>query len=220
MTDETTETYFEIQLDRGTVLLLGFGFLALLGLSFALGRWTAPPSSDLLAVGDDPAETELAQLDGDDLATPEPSSAEMEEEEVDGEPMLGRRSVSVSGAPPIGEVPLPRTTSEPARANDEPTRRAETRPPRTTGAGDADGRSTTSSRSETGWVVQVAAVKKRGDARQLESKLTRAGYPVRVLEESDLYKVQVGPYPVRSEALAAERRLKSREKLATWVKRT
>ncbi len=43
---------------------------------------------------------------------------------------------------------------------------------------------------------------------------------VRILEESDLYKVQVGPYPVRADALAAERRLKSREKLATWVKRT
>ena len=71
-----------------------------------------------------------------------------------------------------------------------------------------------------GWVVQVSAVKSSRDAKALQEKLKGKGWPVRVLREAGVSKVQVGPFAKRSEADAAERRLKSEERLSTWVKRS
>ena len=71
-----------------------------------------------------------------------------------------------------------------------------------------------------GWVVQVSAVKSSRDAKALQQKLQAKGWPVRVLRESGFSKVQVGPFAKRSEADAAERRLKREQRLSTWVKRS
>ena len=61
-------------------------------------------------------------------------------------------------------------------------------------------------------------MKERREADQLADRLRKKGYPVRVLEDAGFLKVQVGPFPSKADAQAAERRLKSQERQNTWLK--
>ena len=61
---ERSDSYFEIQLDRGTVALAGLAFAALLVLSFLLGHWWGRRAS-----GDDAAAGAIAAAtDGPDAS--------------------------------------------------------------------------------------------------------------------------------------------------------
>lgn len=199
---EPADGYVEIQVDRETVVLAVLAFVAIVVVAFFVGRWTAPS----------PVEgPRLAALEGDPQEAATQRHAETELEEVDGEPMFGGRPVSAAGAPPVAPVPdepapapAREATPAPPPKSAEPVRPA-ARPPAT---------------AEEGWVVQVAAVKSARDAQSLGRRLQGKGYPVRILEEAGLSKVQVGPYASKRDAEEAERRLKREESLSTWVKRS
>ncbi len=205
---ERSDSYYEVQVDRETLVLLGFGFVVLLVVAFLIGRWTAPGGS--------------VEGPGTELVNEAPESEETESlvdlGDVDGEPLFGGSPVSAEGAPAIGAVPEqplpereaePVTTSERAKTKAEPSRADSTPSVEPIPKAAAEG-----------WVVQVSAVKSSRDAKALQQKLQAKGWPVRVLRESGFSKVQVGPFAKRSEADAAERRLKREQRLSTWVKRS
>jgi len=203
---ERSDTYYEVQVDRETLVLLGFGFVVLLVVAFLIGRWTAPggfvdgPGTELVHEALEPDEAESLVDLGD----------------VDGEPLFGGSPVSAEGAPPIGAVPeqpLPEREREPAPAP-EPTK-TKAVPSRTATPPSVE---PIPKAVAEGWVVQVSAVKSSRDAKALQKKLQAKGWPVRVLRESGFSKVQVGPFAKRSDADAAERRLKREQRLSTWVK--
>jgi cell division septation protein DedD len=80
-------------------------------------------------------------------------------------------------------------------------------PPRPEAAGGAE------------FLVQVGAFADGVTARALAQRLSQGGYPVLVMEPTndDRWRVRVGPLPARVEADQVALRLKSEEKLSTWV---
>jgi len=71
------------------------------------------------------------------------------------------------------------------------------------------------------FVVQVGAFADGVTARALAARLEHSGYPVLVIEPAsdDRWRVRVGPLPARVEADQVALRLKSEERLPTWVLR-
>jgi len=244
------DAYFEIQMDRETVVLAAVGFVFLLVVAFLVGRWTAP--GPVTGAGDVPAPT-AADRDRDTT-----TRAEIEESEVDSKPQFG--STPVDGgrvSPAIAPVPdRPVPSREPAtstKKSPSPTGTSSSAPPKTPTKQPAATKTAQSKQPAPkqamtpppaprpapvpvepvapgesaspdggeggGYVVQVLAANTPVDADKLSSRLRRAGYTVRTLEEQGLYKVQVGPYSDMEEARAAERRLKRDEKLGTWIRR-
>lgn len=211
MSDEVErgDTYYEVQVDRETLVLLALGLLAVVVAAFLVGRWTAP------AGGAEPTTVAAAEEAAAEPAVPAESAAD-EPDDVDGEPLFGSSPVSAEEAPPVSPVPSEPLPGREA-AESPPTRPPSAErpaerepegepPPAATAAGD--------------WVVQVAAVKSSRDAEALKRRLERKGWSVRIIREGGLSKVQVGPYAQQSEAQQAERRLKREEGLSTWVKRS
>ena len=172
---ERSDSYYEVQVDRETLVLLGFGFVALLVAAFLVGRWTAPSGAD----GDHQAAQieELADFENERLA-----SADGEAEDVDGEPLFGGSPVSAEGAPPIGAVP-----EEPLPAKDpEPETKPAAVAKKTTPVAKRPTSAPIPKAAAEGWVVQVSAVKSSRDAKALQDKLQAKGWPVRVLREMRL----------------------------------
>jgi len=71
------------------------------------------------------------------------------------------------------------------------------------------------------FVIQVGAFADGVTARALAQRLREGGYPVLVMEPAsdDRWRVRVGPLPARVEADQVALRLKSEERLPTWVLR-
>ena len=71
------------------------------------------------------------------------------------------------------------------------------------------------------FVIQVGAFADGVTARALALRLEQSGYPVLVMEPAsdDRWRVRVGPLPARVEADQVALRLKSEERLPTWVLR-
>lgn len=82
-------------------------------------------------------------------------------------------------------------------------------PPHSSGAGGPE------------FFVQVGAFSDRVTARALAKRLSEGGYPVLVMEpvKDDRWRVRVGPIAARVEADQVELRLKSEERVNTWVVR-
>lgn len=73
-----------------------------------------------------------------------------------------------------------------------------------------------------GWVVQVAAVKTRGEADTMASRLSAKGYTAFVLTGSggsSVFRVRVGGYKSRRDADAVAARLRKEERITPWVTR-
>lgn len=72
-----------------------------------------------------------------------------------------------------------------------------------------------------GFWVQVASVSSRRDAVARKERLVHRGYHARVLagegSKGKIYRVRVGPYASREEALRASDRLSREEKVKTWI---
>lgn len=205
---EATDGYFEIQLDRETVALAALGFVVLLVLAFLLGRWTAAPAPDA------PDATELASSE----EGPGEPSARVEEELVDGEPLFGRSPVSARDAPPVSPVPEPPVGEVPPPGPAVGSSAAGTRPPAPEAAATGSPAALPAP-ADSGWFVQVAALRVEAEAAALRRRLAGKGYPVRVVVEDGFHKVRVGPYARRSDAQVVERRLKREERLGTWLMR-
>lgn len=74
--------------------------------------------------------------------------------------------------------------------------------------------------SGTGYSVQVLSVGSRDQADASARSLASKGYPAYVQPiAGGLFRVRVGKYPDRDEAVAVARRLESEEKFKTWVDR-
>jgi len=90
-----------------------------------------------------------------------------------------------------------------------------------TAAARAPTAATTASRS--GFSVQVGAFAQNAAAEEVASGLREKGYPVYVTPSADpndgRWRVRVGPLPSRGEADEIAGRLKSEERLPTWVLR-
>ena len=73
-----------------------------------------------------------------------------------------------------------------------------------------------------GWVVQLVALKDRGDAAAMAQRLSAKGYPAFVLDPAAgapvIYRVQVGGYPDRDHADQAARRIEKEEKIPGYVR--
>lgn len=67
------------------------------------------------------------------------------------------------------------------------------------------------------FLVQSATFRNKASAQEMKARLTRAGYPVTVVEsrgkKGGLFRVLVGPYPAREAALRTLRKLKSEMKI-------
>jgi cell division septation protein DedD len=75
-----------------------------------------------------------------------------------------------------------------------------------------------------GFVVQVAAVRQRGEADAIRGRLARKGYPAFVTTASTpgsptTYRVRVGKYPSRREADTVAAKLEREEQFKPWVTR-
>lgn len=73
-----------------------------------------------------------------------------------------------------------------------------------------------------GWVVQVAAVKTRGEADTMASRLSAKGYTAFVLSGSggsSVFRVRVGGYKSRRDADAVAAKLRKEERITPWVTR-
>ena len=72
------------------------------------------------------------------------------------------------------------------------------------------------------WVVQLVALKDRGEANAMVRRLTSKGYPAFVLDPAAgapvIYRVQVGGYPDRAHADQAVRQLEKEEKMQGYVR--
>jgi cell division septation protein DedD len=72
------------------------------------------------------------------------------------------------------------------------------------------------------WVVQLVALKDRGDATAMANRLSAKGYPAFVLDPAAgapaIYRVQVGGYPDRDHADQAARRIEKEEKIQGYVR--
>ncbi len=78
-------------------------------------------------------------------------------------------------------------------------------------------------RSANGFMVQVAAYQRQGDATSVRNRLTSKGYPAFVTSASTtagtFYRVRVGGYDREGEARSVAARLKREEHLEPWVTR-
>jgi rare lipoprotein A len=228
MSDDTErgESYLEIQMDRWTIALAAIALVVLLVGAFLLGSWTASRAQDKerrAAMEAAPAAAAVVEDEGHDAAEP-----------VDAEGAFGPSSVSARGAAPLTQVPPPPVATAPTRVVVEDV--SSPAPPAPKPRATAPARASAPARSSVpakasavstaaaatpdagSWVVQVAAVAKETEADALKDKLSRKGYPVRVVLDAGWFKVQAGPFASKSEARVAEQRLKREERLATWLK--
>jgi cell division septation protein DedD len=73
-----------------------------------------------------------------------------------------------------------------------------------------------------GFVVQVAAVRERGEADTIARRLSTRGYPAFVTSPAGaphLFRVRVGKYPDRREAESIASRLEKEEQFKPWITR-
>jgi cell division septation protein DedD len=73
-----------------------------------------------------------------------------------------------------------------------------------------------------GFVVQVAAVRERGEADTIARRLSTKGYPAFVTSPAGaphLFRVRVGKYPDRREAESIASRLEKEEQFKPWITR-
>ncbi len=72
------------------------------------------------------------------------------------------------------------------------------------------------------WVVQLVALKDRGEASAMAKRLASKGYPAFVLDPSagapTIYRVQVGGFPDREHADQTARRIEKEEKMQGYVR--
>ena len=84
-------------------------------------------------------------------------------------------------------------------------------------------KTSTSESTAGGYVVQVAAVKVRGEADTIARRLASKGFPSFVTTPAAgaarVYRVRVGKYNDRREAESVARRLEKEEQFKPWITR-
>ncbi len=77
--------------------------------------------------------------------------------------------------------------------------------------------------SGTGFTLQVAALRDRGEANAMAERLTAKGYGAYVMSPAagapPVYRVRVGRYPTRREAETMAAKLQREEQFTPWITR-
>jgi cell division septation protein DedD len=184
-----------------------------------VGRGVRLPEADVLALGASPVADSTAPLDAAPSGT----------------------SLTTDPAPAPVPDSLTYDQLEAAVAPDEPlkpaeTRQAEPKPAAAPAANDKAAASKTTAARETkesrsfteppgnGWVAQVQTFGSVSDAEALAGRLKSKGYRTFVaLNESGppsaRYRVRIGKYPTRGEAVAVGQKLQREERFEPWVTR-
>jgi DedD protein len=156
----------------------------------------APPATDTPAPSAPASSQEkLTYADRLSASTPPPETLK--------EPLIRELKAPVVAKVPVAELPVApavKTSAPPVK----------TSKPAATESG-------------SGYVVQVTAVKERGEADTIAKRLASKGFPSFVTSPSagaaKVYRVRVGKYSDRREAEAVARRLEKEEQFKPWITR-
>jgi len=116
-------------------------------------------------------------------------------------------------APKPAPTPAPRATPPVASAPRAPA------PPRAVEPAAAVAEALLAEPSGSGFVVQVAAVRKRAEAEAMARRLSAKGYPTFVTTAGANFRVRVGKYNDRRQAEAIAGRLETEEHFKPWITR-
>jgi cell division septation protein DedD len=157
----------------------------------------APPATDTPAPSAPASSQEkLTYADRLSASTPPPETLK--------EPLIREVKAPVAAKAPVAELPAV------APAVKTPAPPVKTSRPAATESG-------------SGYVVQVTAVKERGEADTIAKRLASKGFPSFVTSPSagaaKVYRVRVGKYSDRREAEAVARRLEKEEQFKPWITR-
>ena len=205
---EERKTHYQLSFTARQALGLFAAFLAALAGAYFLGlmsglagrQTAAPPAGQAVqAVAAAPVPTEPAR---EGQSTPPPFAT----------PALARKSAPAEGA--ARSQPLPERTIQlfEDEAATEPTPTSAPAPRAAAPAAPA---------TATGFWVQVISTSSEREAKARAAALSTRGYPAAVStapgQKFTLYRVRVGPFGSREEALKASDRLTREEKLRTWI---
>jgi cell division septation protein DedD len=197
------------------------------------GAAAAEASLQEAAAGAPDASSPAAAVAEPPAPTPEPSLSYPDRLEGVKPPAENLRRQSESARAERAPAPaavVPDSTPEPAATEQIP---ASTPPPTAPASSSAAARNA-GARSEAEadakpasmgeWVVQVQALRDRGDAEAIAKRLRSKNYEAFVLAPDaggpgGMYRVQVGRFKDRAAAEATARRLKQEEKFSPWVRR-
>lgn len=70
-----------------------------------------------------------------------------------------------------------------------------------------------------GYWIQVLAIGELNSAQRFRKQLLSAGYKATIIAESDLYKVQVGPFEERPAAAEARQQLNQKFQVEGWIRK-
>ncbi len=119
---------------------------------------------------------------------------------------------------PVGEAP-PETVAPPAN---QPKTADAAEAARDGGPDATPASAATGEPAGSGWSVQVAAIKERGEAEAVARRLASKGYPAFVVAPGSgapLFRVRVGKFKDRREAESVAARLQKDEQFKPWVVR-
>ena len=199
----------EFQLEARHLVLLILVVVVLCVASFMFGRWVERQNAGLgVAAG------------GGATKPGDPNIEDMGDVSKDltfFDTLEGNQPAPLKQPAGVGARPSPSTTTSSVGA----TPAAHATPPSTPPAG-----SPTSAASSTGSsrrsvndavMIQVFASKDRAAADAIRKRLRSKGYTALLVPDHGTYKVRVGPYADREEAVRAAAVLREQENLTTWI---
>jgi cell division septation protein DedD len=182
----------EVRLEGVGLIVTGGVLIALLAGAFYLGRWVERQSGPVSAATEAGDDGPLAAISDSTPQEVEVDSGSSTFDQAAPERAEPRRQAAASGS----DTPA----AAPATAKDEPAPAA----PATAG----------------GFYIQVFAGRDRASAETLVNELKRNGYGVKMVSEREsggaLYKVRVGGYATRDDAVDASRGLQ-KAGYTTWI---
>src|SRR5687767_2552191 len=192
-----------VQVGRGVLAQRG---LPEAGDASAFARETEPPPPPAsVSQGSTPPVTAGEKLSyAERLASPEPP-AEQLKKTVD---------ASASARAEAGELRRDRAVATSGREGGPTTRAAASAPPKV---------ATSAEPADSGFEIQVGALRERGLADSIAKRLVAKGYPAYVVAPAkgtpDPYRVRVGKYKDRREADTVAAKLQKEEQFKPWVVR-
>jgi rare lipoprotein A len=150
------------------------------------------------------------------------------DERLEGDKPVPEKLQVAKNAEPAPSSTVPEPAPEPVRPEppaSKTTAAAKTEPAARPEASPAPSDAAVPAAASSGqWIVQVAALRDRSAAASIVRRLSGKGYPAFVVSPAQsastrVYKVQVGRYEERRDAEQVARRLKTEEKLSSWISR-
>jgi len=197
----TAQQDTEITLGTGRMLAIFFTFVLIcaffFSIGFSLGRRTTVTGSLGIAHAENPATIVRPSAAKNNAPQPTPQSGDFSFYKAVGEKNADAAlAPKDSRTPPVAATTPSSTTATPTPSAEEPSKAA------------TDAASTTPSNA--GYYVQVAAVSRQEDAESLVEALKKKQYPAFSANNptaDKFYHVQVGPYPELRDAEAMRARL-------------